>query len=73
MVNLKMGRVLESKLVRGMIARFQGFELTPEIVVRVRLVLLLSAILALILAFQLGDDWYVREFANYDWARHIGY
>lgn len=73
MVNLKMAGVLETKLVRSIIARVQGFELTPEIVVRVRVVLLLSAILALILAFQLGDDWYVREFANYDWARHIGY
>jgi hypothetical protein len=59
--------------VRDLLARVQGFELTPEIVVRVRLVLLLSAVLALILAFQMGDDWYVREFANYDWARHIGY
>ena len=73
MVKLKMDGVMKSKLVGGIIARVQVFDLTPEIVVRVRLVLLLSAILALILAFQLGDDCYVREFANYDWARHIGY
>jgi len=64
---------LENRFVRLMAKRLSEFELTPELVVRIRFVLFLSAILALILAFQVGDDWYVREFANYDWARHIGY
>jgi hypothetical protein len=31
------------------------------------------AFLLLFLAFEVGDDWFVREFANYDWARQIGY
>jgi len=53
--------------------KFSGFVLTKDLVVRIRIMLFLTAILALFLAFEMGDDWYVREFANYDWARHIGY
>lgn len=66
-------RVMESRPLVALASRVKGFELTPELAFRIRLVLLMSAVLALILAFQVGDDWYVREFANYDWARHIGY
>lgn len=66
-------RVMESRPLVALASRVKGFELTPELAFRIRLVLLMSAVLALILAFQVGDDWYVREFANYDWARHMGY
>lgn len=66
-------RLREGGPAMSIVSRLKGFELTPEFAFRVRLVLLMSAVLALILAFQMGDDWYVREFANYDWAKHIGY
>jgi len=65
--------ILENRIVRSLIRRIDAFELTPDLAVRIRFVLLLSALLAFFLAFQFGDDWYVREFADYDWARHIGY
>jgi hypothetical protein len=57
----------------GIMDRYNRFNLTPELIVRIRFVLFLIALLTLFLAFQVGDDWYVRTFANYDWARHIGY
>ena len=31
------------------------------------------ALLALTLAFMVKDDWFVREFADYDWARDLGF
>jgi hypothetical protein len=46
---------------------------TPEFIVRMRWILFVLAFLSLFLGFQAGDDWFVREFANYDWARAIGY
>ena len=60
-------------LLRSIVDRWNRFTLTPELIVRIRFVLFLIALLTLFLAFQVGDDWYVRTFANYDWARHIGY
>jgi len=48
-------------------------KITAEFIVRMRWVLLILSFLLLFLAFQVGDDWFVREFANYDWARHIGF
>ena len=47
--------------------------MTPEFISRMRLILYVFAFLLLFLAFQVGDDWFVRESANYDWARSIGY
>lgn len=73
MVDMKLSGLIHNRHVMGLISRVRAFTLTPEIAMRIRFVLLMTAILALILAFQVGDDWYVREFANYDWARHIGY
>ena len=40
---------------------------------RVRLLLLIAALLSLYLAFDMSQDWYVEEFATYDWARELGY
>lgn len=40
---------------------------------RVRLLLLIGALLALYLAFANSQDWFVAEFATYDWARDLGF
>ena len=40
---------------------------------RVRLLLLIGALLTLYLAFSYSQDWYVEEFATYDWARDLGF
>lgn len=53
--------------------RIKGFTMTPEFKSRVRWLFFMLAFLLLFLAFEVGDDWFVREFANYDWARSIGY
>lgn len=60
-------------VTRSVRERWERFVLTPELMVQIRFVLFLVALLALFMAFQEGDDWYVRAFANYDWARRIGY
>ena len=52
---------------------FKGFTLSAGFISRMRWVLFTTAILLLFIAFQMGDDWFVREFANYDWARSIGF
>jgi hypothetical protein len=53
--------------------RISNFQSTPEFRTRIRWILFMMAFLMLFLAFEVGDDWFVREFANYDWARQIGY
>ena len=53
--------------------RILEFEFTPGFVGRMRWIFYMLAFLLLFLAFEVGDDWFVREFANYDWARSIGY
>jgi hypothetical protein len=53
--------------------RVSDAKLTPELKSRIRWILFVLAFLLLFLAFEVGDDWFVREFANYDWARQIGY
>lgn len=47
--------------------------LRPSTVSRVRLLLLIGALLTLYLAFEYSQDWYVEEFATYDWARDLGF
>ena len=42
-------------------------------IARVRLLLLIGALMTLYLAFEYSHDWYVEEFANYDWARDLGF
>ena len=53
--------------------RIRGIQLSYEFIDRVRWVLFVLAFILIYLAFQVGDDWFVREFANYDWARSIGF
>lgn len=40
---------------------------------RIRLLLLIGALLTLYLAFRYIQDWYVEEYATYDWARDLGF
>ncbi len=47
--------------------------LKANTVSRVRLLLLIGALLTLYLAFEYSQDWYVEEFATYDWARDLGF
>jgi hypothetical protein len=47
--------------------------LTTAAVSRTRLLLLIMALLTLYVAFKYGQDWYVEEFATYDWARDLGF
>ena len=47
--------------------------LQANTVSRVRLLLLIGALLTLYLAFKYTQDWYVEEFATYDWARDLGF
>jgi hypothetical protein len=47
--------------------------LADDLVIRLRWFLLFTGILAVYIGLQVGDDWYVREFATYDWARGLGY
>jgi len=53
--------------------RIARTRLKANTVSRVRLLLLLGALLCLYLAFQFSQDWYVAEFATYDWARDLGF
>ncbi len=53
--------------------RLHGFLIPDEISIRLRGFLLFMGILAVYIGFQVGDDWYVKEFATYDWARGLGY
>jgi len=73
---LKMGwlkGILNSRIFQDVKMRIVDFHLTDDMVVRMRIILFLTAILAFYLSFAMGDDWWVREYANYDWARRIGY
>lgn len=61
------------KAKRSLKRRIMEFEITSESATRMRWILFVMAFLLMFLAFEMGDDWFVREFANYDWARSIGY
>jgi len=61
------------KKLGGIKTRIKSFQLTSDFIIRMRWVLFVVAFLLLYLAFDVGDDWFVREFANYDWARSIGF
>jgi uncharacterized membrane protein YbhN (UPF0104 family) len=61
------------KTKKSLKQRISDFRGTPEFRSRIRWILFMLAFLLLFLAFEVGDDWFVREFANYDWARQIGY
>jgi len=64
---------VNKKLLSPLKSKLSGIRLTTDLISRVRWVLFVIAFLLLFLAFQVGDDWFVREFANYDWARSIGF
>jgi hypothetical protein len=53
--------------------RIANSRLDGGTVSRVRFILFVGALLALTLAFMMNDDWFVREFATYDWARDLGF
>ena len=53
--------------------RIARTRLKANTVSRVRLLLLIGALLTLYLAFAYSQDWYVEEFATYDWARDLGF
>lgn len=53
--------------------RIAHTRLKANTVSRVRLLLLIGALLTLYLAFAYSQDWYVEKFATYDWARELGY
>ena len=57
----------------GLVLRLRGSIVTEDVIIRLRWFLLFTAILAIYLGLQFGDDWYVKEFATYDWARGLGY
>lgn len=61
------------KKTKSLKERMKNLSLTPEFIDRMRIILYVFAFILLFLAFQVGDDWFVREFANYDWARSIGF
>jgi hypothetical protein len=63
----------KNRFIMAIKNRIFAFELTQDFISRMRWVLFVSAFLLLYIAFQVGDDWFVREFANYDWARSIGF
>lgn len=54
-------------------SRMARTRLDPNTVSRVRLLLLIGALLTLYLGFAYNQDWYVEEFATYDWARDLGF
>lgn len=53
--------------------RFRSFTITAAFAGRMRWILFVAGFILLYLAFQVGDDWFVRDYANYDWARSIGF
>ena len=57
----------------NLVLRLRGSIVTEDVIIRLRWFLLFTAILAIYLGLQFGDDWYVKEFATYDWARGLGY
>jgi len=72
-VKKKNSSSVKKKPLRSIESKIKEFKLTAEFISRMRWVLFVIAFLLLFLAFQAGDDWFVRKFANYDWARSIGF
>ena len=54
-------------------SRLANARLDPFFIARMRFILLIAAIMTLSLAFMARDDWFVEEFATYDWARDLGF
>jgi hypothetical protein len=68
-----MKRVDVRASLSSLAVRLRGSIVTDDFIIRLRWFLLFTAILAIYLGFTVGDDWYVKEFATYDWARGLGY
>lgn len=56
-----------------LVHRVRGAFVSEDLIIRLRWFFLLTGLLAVYIGFQAGDDWYVKEFATYDWARGLGY
>jgi hypothetical protein len=56
-----------------LVLRVRGSIVSDDFIIRLRWFLLFIGILAIYLGLQAGDDWWVKEFATYDWARGLGY
>jgi hypothetical protein len=62
--------------IRAWLSKLVHLRSTPvpdDIIIRLRWFLLFMAILAIYIGLQMGDDWYVKDSATYDWARGLGY
>ncbi len=53
--------------------RLRGAFVSEDLIIRLRWFLLFTGLLGIYIGLQVGDDWYVKEFATYDWARGLGY
>lgn len=62
-----------TKRIRQAADRARVAMVSEDIIIRLRWFLLFTALLAIYIGLQVGDDWYVKEFATYDWARGLGY
>lgn len=62
-----------AKRVSRFALRVRAAIVSEDLIIRLRWFLLLTGILGIYIGFQVGDDWYVKEFATYDWARGLGY
>jgi len=56
-----------------LVTRLRGAPVPDDLIIRLRWFLLFMAILAVYIGLQMGDDWYVKDSATYDWARGLGY
>lgn len=62
-----------TKRIRQAAERARVAMVSEDLIIRLRWFLLFTALLAIYIGLQVGDDWYVKEFATYDWARGLGY
>ncbi len=62
-----------TKRIRLAAERARVAMVSEDLIIRLRWFLLFTAVLAIYIGLQVGDDWYIKEFATYDWARGLGY
>jgi hypothetical protein len=62
-----------TKRIRQAAERARVAMVSEDLIIRLRWFLLFTAVLAIYIGLQIGDDWYIKEFATYDWARGLGY
>lgn len=62
-----------TKRIQSAAERARVALVSEDLIIRLRWFLLFTALLAIYIGLQVGDDWYVKEFATYDWARGLGY